>query len=53
MYHRPYPLSEARLLEMNESLLKAAGITPRREVELILYSEGVNVEVFRPQQVPT
>jgi len=53
VHHRPYPLREARLLEMNESLLKAADITPRREVELVLYSEGVNVEVFRPQQVPT
>ncbi len=46
-HHAPYPLREARLLEMSESLLKAAHIKPRSAPEHVMYSEGVDVEVFR------
>jgi len=46
VYHRPYPLRQAALLQMQESLLTAAGITSHGEPDHVLFSDGVDVEVF-------
>lgn len=51
VHHRPYPLREARLLEMEETLLQAAGIRPRGDVEHVLFSDGVQVEIFGLKEV--
>jgi hypothetical protein len=51
VHHRPYPLCEARLLEFKESLLKPAGVRPRGDVEHVLFSDGVDVEVFPLREV--
>lgn len=46
VHHPPYPLREARLTRCRESLLRAAGIEPRTGPEHVLYSDGVDVEIF-------
>jgi hypothetical protein len=51
VYHRPYPLRQARLQRLQESLLNAAGITPPGEPDHALFSDGVDVEVFNLEVV--
>jgi uncharacterized protein YqjF (DUF2071 family) len=46
--HRPWPLRSARLLQLEESLLEAAGLPPPREPPLIHFSPGVDVRVGPP-----
>lgn len=45
------PLHEARLLEVRESLLKSARITPRSAPEHVMYSERVDVEIFHMRPI--
>ncbi len=47
VHHTPYPLREARLLTFEETLLEAAQITPRSGPEHVMFSEGVDVEIFK------
>ena len=48
--HRPYPLESARVTHLNESLTRAAGIElAGRAPDSVLYSGGVDVEIFRPE----
>jgi uncharacterized protein YqjF (DUF2071 family) len=51
VHHLPYPLRTARLLKLEESLLAAAGISRPGEPDHVLFSEGVDVEVFALQRV--
>ncbi len=46
VHHQPYPLREARLLEMQETLLKQSGIKTHGEPDHVAYSDGVDVEIF-------
>lgn len=47
--HVPYPLRRAEVLELDESLLAAAGIRrPDEVVSPVLFSDGVDVEVRGP-----
>ncbi|MBT4864886.1 MAG: DUF2071 domain-containing protein [Planctomycetaceae bacterium] len=46
VYHTPYPLREARLLEMEQTLLKESGIKTHGEPDHVAYSDGVDVEIF-------
>lgn len=45
VFHRPYALREARLVQVEESLVAASGIKSRAFVHTV-FSEGVDVEVF-------
>ena len=46
VYHTPYPLREANVDRLEESLLEAAGIDPPEGFCSALFSDGVEVEVF-------
>jgi uncharacterized protein YqjF (DUF2071 family) len=46
VHHRPYPLRRARVIEMSESLVAAAGVVRPQERASELWSEGVDVEIF-------
>lgn len=52
VHHRPYPLRQAHLLEMQESLITAAGINRPAEPDDVLFSDGVDVEVFGLVEAP-
>ena len=51
VHHSPYPLREAQLVNIDETLLQAAKISPRSSPEHVLFSEGVNVEIFKLRAV--
>jgi len=46
VHHSPYPLRRARITELDESLVEAAGIARPEERASELWSPGVDVEVF-------
>jgi uncharacterized protein YqjF (DUF2071 family) len=46
VHHRSYPLRRARVVEMHDSLVAAAGIARPEERASELWSEGVDVEIF-------
>ena len=46
VHHRPYPLQTATLLHCDQSLLAAAGIDVTSPPEHVIFSPGVDVEVF-------
>ena len=46
VHHTPYPLKRATIRAMTESLVRAAGIERTDAPMSVLYSEGVDVEVF-------
>lgn len=48
VHHPPYPAFEASLLELDETLLSAAGLPSPGEPLCVHYSPGVDVEVFAP-----
>ena len=47
VHHAPYPLRAARLEAFNETMLAAARIAPPGPPAHLLFSEGVDVEIFR------
>jgi uncharacterized protein YqjF (DUF2071 family) len=49
--HPPWPLCEARLLELDESLLQAAGLPQPAEEALVQFSPGVEVQAGPPTPV--
>jgi len=51
VHHTPYPIQLASILELDESLLTAAGIRRPSTPPLAHFSEGVRVEVFSLQRV--
>jgi uncharacterized protein YqjF (DUF2071 family) len=46
VHHHPYPLHRAEVLEVDESMVVAAGIPAPEGAPHILYSPGVDVDVF-------
>lgn len=46
VHHRPYPLKAATLMQCEQSLLPAAGISIATPPVHVLFSPGVSVEVF-------
>ena len=46
VHHRPYPLRDVRLIHLEQSLLTANLLSVSDEPSHVLYSPGVNVEVF-------
>jgi hypothetical protein len=52
VHHTPYPLRRARIVELQESLVEAAGIRRPEERASELWSPGVDVEVFGLKRVP-
>jgi uncharacterized protein YqjF (DUF2071 family) len=46
VYHTPYPIRPAELLELDESLLAAAGISRPAQPPLVHFSDGVSVDIF-------
>lgn len=46
VHHAGYPLREARLSVLEESLLAAAGIRPEGPPSHVVFSDGVDVEIF-------
>jgi uncharacterized protein YqjF (DUF2071 family) len=51
VHHKPYPLCEARLLNIQESLLESNQIFTEGEVRHAVFSEGVDVEVFPLEKI--
>jgi uncharacterized protein len=53
IHHRPYPLGSARVLDLRERLLEAAGLgaVSAGATPLAHYSPGVDVEFFAPEAV--
>jgi hypothetical protein len=47
--HRPWPLFHADVLELDDSLLTAAGLPPPQGAPLVHYSPGVDVRIGRPE----
>lgn len=49
VHHVPYPAHRAELIELEESLLAAAGLPPSTgKPDIVHYAPGVDVEVFGP-----
>jgi hypothetical protein len=46
VHHNPYPIREASLEELDETLLSAAGVSPVAPPCHTVFSDGVAVEVF-------
>jgi uncharacterized protein YqjF (DUF2071 family) len=51
VYHTPYPLRDAEVSKLDQSLLPATGIKPPNEFCHALFCDGVEVEVFPLQAV--
>ncbi len=51
VHHRPYPLRAVQVNKLEETLLSAADIKPTAEPCHALYSDGVDVEIFRLRTV--
>ena len=53
VHHRPYPAQRARVLQIHDELLTAAGLTePAAPPPLVHYAAGVDVEIFAPRSTP-
>ncbi len=46
VHHHPYPIREARLVEIDETLLSTAGVSPMAPPCHTVFSDGVAVEIF-------
>ncbi|MEO7327582.1 MAG: DUF2071 domain-containing protein, partial [Minicystis sp.] len=46
VHHKPYPLHRAELLELSHSMVRVQGLPQSDDPPLILYSPGVDVDVF-------
>ena len=46
VHHRPYPLHRAEVIEVSESVVAAAGLPATSGPPHVLYSPGVDVDVF-------
>ncbi len=51
VHHQPYPLRQACVHRLEQSLLAAAGITAAGERTADWFSEGVDVDIFPPQRL--
>lgn len=46
VHHKPYPLWTAEVEQVSQSMVKAAGLPHSDEAPLVLYSPGVDVDIF-------
>ena len=46
VHHTPYPVQTAEVDALEESLLKAAGMTRPETSPIVHFSRGVDVEIF-------
>lgn len=51
VHHQPYPLREAELLKCDETFLKAADLQMKSEPSHVMFSSGVNVDIFKLRPV--
>ncbi len=51
VHHAPYPLQRAEVLEHDETLIEAAGVTRPDEPPIAHYASGVSVEIFALERV--
>jgi hypothetical protein len=51
VHHHPYPLQRAEVLELRESMVQAAGLPAPVGAPHVLYSPGVDVDVFHLTEV--
>jgi hypothetical protein len=51
VHHRPYPLHRAEVIEVQQSLVTAAGLPATSGAPHVLYSPGVDVDVFALKKV--
>ena len=51
VHHRPYPLHRAEVLEVRESVVAACGLPATSGPPHVLYSPGVDVDVFALEKV--
>ena len=50
VHHPPYPVCRARLLDLDDGLVAAGGLEqPSRPPDEVHFSDGVDVELFRPE----
>jgi uncharacterized protein len=49
--HQPWPLHRADVLEVDDRLVRAAGLRPAAAEPLALYSPGVDVRIGRPESL--
>jgi hypothetical protein len=47
VYHTPYPLRTAKIRRLEETLVEPLGLAPRSAPDHVLFSEGVDVDIFR------
>jgi uncharacterized protein YqjF (DUF2071 family) len=47
VHHRPYPLASAEVIALRESMIAAAGLPSTTGAPHVLYSPGVDVDVYR------
>ena len=50
--HQPYPLCQAAVIELSESMLAAAGIPRQGSPASVHFSPGVDVDIFWLERVP-
>jgi uncharacterized protein len=50
VHHQPYPIQRAEVLELDETLIWAAGIKRSEDVPLRHYARGVNVHIDAPEK---
>jgi uncharacterized protein YqjF (DUF2071 family) len=51
VHHRPYPIRRARILDLDDELLGAAGLPPPDHPPLAHFARRVDVDVFPPRRV--
>lgn len=49
--HPPWPIHRAEVLDWDETLMRAAGLTPPTEAPVALWSPGVEVRIERPRRI--
>jgi hypothetical protein len=52
VHHSPYPLRTARVTQLDETLLRAAGLDAQGPPHHAVFSDGVDVEIFRLIEPP-
>lgn len=52
VHHRPYPLRRAEVTELRQSMVTAAGLPAPSGTPHVLYSPGVDVDVFALAPIP-
>jgi len=53
VHHSPYPLREARLVHLKETLLASAHLPVETDPAHVMFSDGVSVEIFSLERINT